>query len=93
MAQKQINLEEILNNQFESITFEMGKIVFDAKPLKQRVLKAMREACEQTVDLCKSEVRIIDIETKRKFYRSVSFRNGSYEIDVDSILSIKTLII
>ena len=73
---KTINLEEILNKALRNGGFSLDLI---SKP---ETLEAMREACNQTIDLCVENVTLVE-----------SAFTWGHEINEESILNTKSQII
>lgn len=75
------------------LTDILDKHMGDKLPNYQgRVLAAMREACELTVDKC-NELAAIKIEGGKIRYTSHTCKSTTYIIDKDSIEQVKQLIV
>ena len=86
---KQINLEEILN---KVIGIETKSDTF-----KQEILNAMKEACNQTVDLCveNAAINFIDLTSDKIFDYSECLVDDDVDVVInkDSILNTKNQIV
>ena len=86
---KQINLEEILN---KVIWIETKSDTF-----KQEILNAMKEACNQTVDLCveNAAINFIDLTSDKVFDYSECLVDDDVDVVInkDSILNTKNQIV
>lgn len=86
---KQINLEEILD---KVIGIETKSDTF-----KQEILNAMREACNQTVDLCveNAAINFIDLTSDKVFDYSECLVDDDVDVVInkDSILNTKNQIV
>ena len=86
---KQINLEEILD---KVIGIETKSDTF-----KQEILNAMKEACNQTVDLCveNAAINFIDLTSDKVFDYSECLVDDDVDVVInkDSILNTKNQIV
>jgi hypothetical protein len=79
---KEINLEEILNSIVENTNPHGDRVFF-----KEDILKAMKEACNQVLDLAAENAYTKEMEVAESIHGGPSY---TYEIvDADSILQIK----
>jgi hypothetical protein len=85
-----INLRNILDK-YNKIFYEDGLCSTDIAINIDDVLSAMKEACEQTIDLC-AEIAAIQKENGKIYYSSVYFKNSTYIVSKKSILRTKELI-
>jgi hypothetical protein len=79
---QEINLEEILNSIVENTNPHRDRVFF-----KEDILKAMKEACNQVLDLAAENAYTKEMEVAESIHGGPSY---TYEIvDADSILQIK----
>jgi hypothetical protein len=79
---QEINLEEILNSIVENTNPHRDRVFF-----KEDILKAMKEACNQVLDLAAENAYTKEMEVAESIHGGPSY---TYEIvDADSIIQIK----